>query len=104
MKMTDSVKSFGTTQEGSLHSALKQWYMLPGDKCEVTVDGYFIDIVRGELLIEIQTQNFAAIKHKITKLIENRQVRVVYPIPLEKSIVHFSRWANNSWETKITKI
>jgi hypothetical protein len=83
-------KSIGTMQEGSLHSSLKAWYMLPGDRCEVTVDGYLVDIVRGELLIEIQTRNFAALKQKLKTLIERHPIRLVYPIPQEKWIVHMA--------------
>lgn len=81
-------KSIGTIQEGSLHASLKAWYMMPGDLCEVTVDGYLVDIVRGELLIEIQTRNFAALKQKLKALIWCHPIRLVYPIPQEKWIVH----------------
>jgi hypothetical protein len=74
--------------EYSLHSAIKNWYSLPGDKLEVRVDDFVIDIVRETLLIEIQTKNFSAIKKKLTKLLENHEVRLVYPIPKQKWIVH----------------
>jgi len=79
-------KSIGTIQEGSLHASLKAWYMLPGDLSEVTVDGYLVDIVRGELLIEIQTRNFTSLKRKLKALIERHRVRLVFPIPKEKWI------------------
>jgi len=32
---------------------LKQWYARPGDQLEVELDGFIVDIVRGEQLIEI---------------------------------------------------
>ncbi|MHA1257030.1 MAG: hypothetical protein ACTSPS_15680 [Promethearchaeota archaeon] len=48
----------GTLKEKSLHAELKNWLKLPGDKIESPVDGYIIDIVRGELLIEIQIPNW----------------------------------------------
>jgi len=79
-------KSIGTMQEGSLHASLKAWYTLPGDLCEVTVDGYLVDIVRGELLIEIQTRNFSALKRKLKALVEHHRIRLVFPIPKEKWI------------------
>jgi len=79
-------KGIGTMQEGSLHASLKAWYMLPGDLSEVTVDGYLVDIVRGELLIEIQTRNFSALKRKLKALIGRHRVRLVFPIPKEKWI------------------
>ena len=74
--------------EHSLHSEIKSWYSLPGDKFEVRIDDFIVDIVREPLLIEIQTKNFSAIKKKLTKLLENHQVRLVYPIPQLKWIVH----------------
>ena len=77
-------------QEGSLHASLKTWYMIPGDLCEVGIDGYLVDIVRGELLIEIQTRNFAALKQKLTSLTENHPILLVYPISQEKWIVHLA--------------
>jgi len=70
-----------------MHAALKQWYAQPGDQFEVLVDGFHIDILRGDLLIEIQTGNFSAIKEKLSTLVVEHPVRVVYPIPKEKWIV-----------------
>ncbi len=51
----------GTLNEKPLHAALKRWYGREGDRFEVRVDGFFIDIVRPrpgrpDLLVEIQTQ------------------------------------------------
>jgi hypothetical protein len=79
--------SIGTLQENSLHATLKDWYSLPGDQIEQQVNGYWIDIVRDDLLIEIQTRNFSAIKNKLHRLLENHPLRLVYPIPQEKWIV-----------------
>jgi hypothetical protein len=77
--------------EYSLHSEIKDWYMVSGDELEVKVDDFVIDVVRGELLIEIQTGNFSAVKKKLIKLLLNNQVRLVYPIAKLKWIVHVSR-------------
>ena len=77
----------GLLNEKPLHASLKQWYARPGDRLEVTVDGFVIDIVRDDLLIEIQTRNFASIKSKLTKLVRCHRVRLVYPIVQEKWIV-----------------
>ncbi len=81
------MNSIGTLQENSLHAALKAWYAQPEDRLEARVDGYVIDLVRGDLLVEVQTSNFSAIKRKISKLLDNHLVRVVYPIPYEKWIL-----------------
>jgi hypothetical protein len=88
--------SIGTLRESDLHAALKRHYARPSDQIEVAVDGYVIDIVRGaeargdpdrsDELIEIQTGNFAALKHKLPQLLENHRVRVIYPIAQAKWI------------------
>jgi len=73
--------------EKSLHAALKEWYAQPNDRFEVPIDGFVIDIVRDDLLVEIQTRNFAAIKRKLARLTVCHPVRLVYPIAREKWIV-----------------
>jgi hypothetical protein len=55
--------------EYSLHSEIKEWYKISGDKLEVKVEDFIVDILRGNLLIEIQTRNFSAVKNKLVKLI-----------------------------------
>ena len=77
----------GLINEKPLHASLKQWYARPGDRFEVPVDGFVIDIVRDDLLIEIQTRNFAAINSKLCKLTRSYEVRLVYPVVQEKWIV-----------------
>lgn len=77
----------GLLNEKPLHASLKQWYARPGDRFEVMVDRFVIDIVRDDLLIEIQTGNFASIKTKLTNLVRYHRVRLVYPIVQEKWIV-----------------
>jgi hypothetical protein len=66
---------------------LKAWYAQPGDQIEVPVDGFIIDIVRGDLLIEIQTRSFSSIKDKLFALTARHPVRLVYPIARQKWIV-----------------
>jgi hypothetical protein len=73
--------------EGPLHAAIKAWYLQPGDHVEVPFRGRQIDIVRGELLIEIQTGSFTALRKKIAGLVDTHAVRVVHPVPVEKWIV-----------------
>ena len=79
--------NIGTLNEKPLHASLKEWYAQPGDQFEVEVNGYFIDIVRGDLLIEIQTRNFSSIKRKVNELVKAYPLRLVYPIAQEKWIV-----------------
>lgn len=79
--------TIGLLNEKPLHAALKQWYAQPGDVLETSVDGFVIDILRGDLLIEIQTANFSAVKEKLLTLVAVHPVRLVYPIPHEKWII-----------------
>ena len=81
------MSGIGLLNEKPLHASLKQWYARPGDRFEVPVDGFVIDIVRDDLLIEIQTRNFSSIKSKLTNLTRSRQVRLIYPIVQEKWII-----------------
>lgn len=74
----------GTLNEKSLHAQLKDWYRLPGDEFEVPLDGYIIDLVRGDQLIEIQTRNFSAMRTKLDRLTRDHPVRVVHPIAVTK--------------------
>lgn len=76
--------------ESSLHSSIKKWYYKPGDRLEVKVDNFFADIVRDDVIIEIQTKNFGAIRKKLYMLLENYKVKLVYPIPVEKYIIKLS--------------
>lgn len=77
----------GTLKESSLHSSLIKWYSRKGDRFEVPIDGYFIDIIRDDTLIEIQTGNFSAIKRKFINLLNDHSVRLVYPITCDKWII-----------------
>lgn len=79
--------SIGTLHEQQLHAGLKQWLAEPGDRLEQVVDGYHIDIQRKNMLVEIQTGNFYALRTKLTRLLADHQVTLVYPIPETKWIV-----------------
>lgn len=85
--MQKTSQKIGTLNEKPLHEALKHWYAQSKDKFEVSVDGFVVDIVRGDLLVEVQTRNFAAIRRKLEKLVASHKVRLVYPIPYEKWII-----------------
>lgn len=81
------MSSIGLLNEKSLHASLKKWYAKPGDDFEVKVDGYFIDIVRDNWLIEIQTGNFSSIRKKLNNILEQYKVRLIYPVAQEKWII-----------------
>ena len=95
MKQSDregaASNGIGTLGEMSLHATLKDWYAQPGDRLEVPVEGYLIDIKRGTELIEIQTGNFGSLKSKLEALLDDYQVTVVYPIARERWIRRVSK-------------
>jgi hypothetical protein len=76
----------GTLRETELHAALKRHFARPQDQLEVAVDGYVADIVRDDEVIEIQTHNFAAVRRKLSHLVEQHRVRLVYPVAQSKWI------------------
>lgn len=79
--------SIGTNNETSLHSQIKKLYAGSNGIMEACVDGSIIDIVKDDILIEIQTKNFSALGKKIAKLVDNHKIRVVHPIGETKWII-----------------
>jgi hypothetical protein len=84
------MSNIGTLNEKPLHASLKAYYAREGDQFEVNVDGYVVDLVRDDQLIEIQTGNFNSIRTKLANLLTNHKIRLVYPVALEKWIVKSS--------------
>jgi hypothetical protein len=81
----------GELTERSLHAALKTYLAQPGDEFEVKLGGYVIDIVRGDLLIEIQTRHLYALRPKLLRLLEEHPIRLIHPLPCERWIVREDR-------------
>jgi hypothetical protein len=77
----------GTLNERSLHAALKDWYAEEGDRFEVPVDGFVADIVRGDLIIEIQTGSTSTLRRKLATLLRRHPVRLALPVAARKTIV-----------------
>ena len=82
-----STSHIGMLNEKHLHAAIKTWYAKPDDRIEVEMFGYIVDILRDDLIIEIQTKSFSKIRDKISTLLEQHPVRLVYPISTEKWII-----------------
>jgi hypothetical protein len=85
------VLTIHTMNEFSLHSEIKKVYSLPGDKFEVKLGNYIVDILRDNLVIEVQTKNFSALRKKLQVLTESHHVRLVYPLPEKKWITHVTK-------------
>jgi len=84
---SDPVNGINIFNEKPLHAALKDWYAAPGDLQETRVDGYIIDLIHDDVLIEIQTGSFAALRRKLERLTHEHAVRLVYPVAQEKWII-----------------
>ena len=69
---------------------MKDWYAQPGDHMEAHMDGFHIDIIRSNLLIEIQTANFSSLRRKLNTLVEKHPLRLVFPIAQGKWIVRLA--------------
>jgi hypothetical protein len=84
------IPTIGTLNEGALHAQLKNWYRRPGDRIEQVVGGFVVDLVRGDLLVEIQTGGFAPLRRKLELLTRQHRVRLVAPLPLVRKIIRLS--------------
>jgi hypothetical protein len=80
----------GTLNEGALHAQLKDWYRRPGDRLEQRVEGYVIDLVRGDLLVEIQTGGFAPLRRKLDVLTQLGPVRLVAPVAVTRRVIRLT--------------
>lgn len=86
--VVDAASHIGTLRETPLHASLKRLAARPGDRLEASVGGYVIDVVRDDLLLEIQTSGFSSMKEKATALLgAGYRLRIVHPIAVDKWIV-----------------
>ena len=79
--------AINTYNESPLHAALKRWYASERARFEVPMEGFVVDIVEDEMLVEIQTQNFGSMRPKLEALLATHPLRLVYPVPRETWIV-----------------
>lgn len=86
-KPNNSRSGIGTLNEFSLHADIIRHLAQPGDHLEAELEGYFIDILRGDKIIEVQTSNLMKLKPKIKKLQDNHPLEIIYPIQAKKTIV-----------------
>jgi hypothetical protein len=83
-----SSTGIGELREGPLHAAVKDLLAAPGDRAEVRVEGFVIDLVRrdGEL-VEIQTGGFSPLGRKLDALLDTHRMRIVFPVPSQRRII-----------------
>lgn len=86
------VSGIGVLREGPLHAAIKAMLVAPGDRLEVPIGGYVIDLVRADgELVEVQTGGFSALGRKLDALLDSYRFRIVYPVAAERRIVRVDR-------------
>lgn len=51
-----------------------------GDEQEVELEGFVIDIRRGDLLIEVQTGSFSAMGRKLDRLLAEHRIHLIHPV------------------------
>ena len=75
-------------REGPLHAAVKALLAEPGDRLEVPVGRFVVDLVRADgELVEVQTGGFGALGNKLDALLDEHRIRVVHPVAAERRIV-----------------
>lgn len=75
-----SAPTIGSLKETPFHAALKRLVSPPGSRFEVPVDGYVIDVVAPDLLIEVQTRSVGKLRPKLGALLPSHRVRLVIPL------------------------
>lgn len=82
------VSAIGVLREGPLHAAVKDWLARPGDRAEVKLGRFVIDLVRADgELVEIQTGGFGPLGPKLDALLDGHRMRIVHPVAAERRIV-----------------
>lgn len=83
----------GTLREGPLHAAIKDRLAVPGDRAEVKVGRFAIDLVRADgELVEVQTGGFGPLGRKLDALLDEHRMRVVFPVPARRRIVRIDEY------------
>ena len=77
--------------EQTLHEQLKEFYARETGEIESPHGDYRVDVVRGDLLIEIQTRSFSSIRDKLRDITKSNRVRLVHPIADRKWIIRLDR-------------
>lgn len=80
------MSGIGGLNETELHEQLKHLYAGDHGATERAVEGFVVDVVRGDELVEIQSRGFARLRRKITALAGHYRLRIVHPIAAETLI------------------
>ena len=94
-QLTNNSRSgIGTLNENSLHADIIHSLFQEGDQLEAEVDGFYIDLLRQDKAIEVQTKNLGKLSRKVLSLADNIPVEIVVPIHKTKIISKIDRDGN----------
>jgi len=82
--ISDEPEGIGTRAQKTLHVVIKRAIEPDSAHREVPVGPYVADIFRDGHIIEVQTRGFFGIKEKLSRLLEEYPVSLVYPCPHRK--------------------
>ncbi len=87
-RTTRLMPGIGELREGLLHAAIKDGLARPGDRAELRVERFVIDLVRADgELVEIQTGGFGPLGPKLDALLDGHRMRIVHPVTARRRIV-----------------
>ena len=82
----DIKESIGTKQEKTVHQFLK-YYISPDSKFhEIAINKNIVDVLIDNHIYEIQTRNFNVMRNKLSKLLPEYKVTIVYPVSTIKML------------------
>lgn len=87
MNGTTEAGGIGTYGERTLHAALKRYFEPDTSKHEIKYKGYIADILREGEIIEIQTRGLYRLRRKLSVMLEEMRVTLVYPVTRRKWLV-----------------
>lgn len=81
-------KGIGELSEKTLHHIIKNLYESNSLKQEIKIDNYYVDILKDNNIIEIQTKQFNKLRNKLEYFLSLNKytINIIYPIFTEKMI------------------
>lgn len=82
----------GVLSEKTLHKIVKNLYEIDHQYHEIKIDNYFVDICKGNNIIEVQTKQFNKLREKISYLLSlnKYKIKIVYPVFTQKMIFYIN--------------
>ena len=77
-----TAQSIGTKQEKTLHKFIKYYLTNDITKHEITINKNIVDVLFNNHIYEIQTKSFDKLRNKLSKLLNDYPITIVYPICL----------------------